>query len=38
MQSEQIPKLTIQKMQEVSCAHLDPMLHPDNTSLKVETK
>jgi len=37
MRSEQIPKLTIQKMQEVSYTHLDPMLHPDNKSLK-ETK
>lgn len=36
MQNEQIPKLMIQKMQAVSFPHLDPMLHTDYISLKVE--
>lgn len=37
MQSEQNPKLKIQKRQAVSYAHQDPMLHPDHPSLIVRT-
>ena len=36
MQNEQIPKLMIQKMQAVSFAHQDPMMHTDHISLETE--